>query len=107
MTEILNIKLFSNRKEIDINKNVNVYEEKDNINCIKLICTNNQEFELKAESECCSMSYFRFENIQSIIGQKIIGINNGETHVNRYEDPQRSERSHVIKIYHHILHFEN
>jgi hypothetical protein len=104
MTEILNIKFFNNRKEIDTNKNS--YDEIDDINLIKLICKD-QEFELKAETECCDWSYFKFENIQSIIGQKIIGINNGENHIRSYEDKKRPEKNRYIKTYHHILHFEN
>lgn len=105
MTEILSIKLSSNRREIPLNKNV--YDENDDINLITLICENDQKFELKAETECCDWSYFKFENMQSIIGQKIIGINNGENHIRSCEDKKRPEKSRYIKTYHHILHFEN
>ncbi len=106
MCEIIDIQVISrdnHYKEVNKSASNKEYYQKDNIKSIMIIC-DNQQFNLIVENKSYSESYFVFENIQSIIGQKLVGIEDNKTYI-REDYSDYDDR--VAKIYNYVLHFDD
>ncbi len=102
---------------VNTNHNPNVKQGKQNITstnsscgkeelfrCLVLINSENEKIILKAEAECCSYSYFQFENIHQIIGKNITQIINNDVVINCSEN---DEKDGYLKVYQHQINFSD